>query len=76
MTARQFQVLRAIRDLTEPRGPTVRELCATLGLRSTCTGQRHLEALERKGLITMSARSQSRGVKVTPAGEKALEGTE
>ena len=54
LTQKQRRVLRTIHDLAEATGrkPTVRELMERLGLRSTCTVQRHLEALERKGFIT------------------------
>jgi repressor LexA len=34
--------------------PTVREIAQALGVRSTCTVHKHLEALEKKGCITKS----------------------
>ena len=54
VTDRQRDVLDAILVLTERRHypPTVRELCEELGVLSSCTVQRHLDALERKGYIT------------------------
>ena len=53
MTPRQQQVLGTIHDITRETGlpPTVREIGQRVGLRSSCTVQRHLEALERKGYI-------------------------
>jgi repressor LexA len=54
LTERQQQVLEIIRRHLAKSGqsPTVREICAGLGVRSTCTVQKHLTALETKGLIT------------------------
>lgn len=53
LTKRQQEVLSGIRFIFSESGyaPTVRELGERLGLRSSCTVQRHLEALERKGYI-------------------------
>ncbi|HEY3377513.1 MAG TPA: transcriptional repressor LexA [Armatimonadota bacterium] len=53
LTKRQQEVLSGIRLIFQETGypPTVRELGERLGLRSSCTVQRHLEALERKGFI-------------------------
>jgi len=53
LTRRQQEVLAGIRSIFAETGyaPTVRELGDQLGLRSSCTVQRHLEALERKGFI-------------------------
>ena len=53
LTRRQQEVLTGIRLIFAETGypPTVRELGNRLGLRSSCTVQRHLEALERKGFI-------------------------
>lgn len=53
LTQRQLEVLAGIRVIFQETGypPTVRELGERLGLRSSCTVQRHLEALERKGFI-------------------------
>jgi len=57
LTERQRQVLRVIHSVSEARGrpPTVREIGGQIGLSSTCTVQRHLEALERKGYIRKDA---------------------
>ncbi len=53
LTERQRQVLKGIHDIAQQKRypPTVREIGERLGLRSSCTVQRHLEALERKGYI-------------------------
>lgn len=53
LTRRQQEVLAGIRVIFQETGypPTVRELGERLGLRSSCTVQRHLETLERKGFI-------------------------
>lgn len=62
LTVRQMRVLEGIRGYMRAahRVPTVREIGAALGLRSSCTVQRHLEALERKGAITR--RKGARGI--------------
>ena len=56
LTRRQTEVLAGIRVIFAETGypPTVRELGERLGLHSSCTVQRHLEALERKGFIRRS----------------------
>jgi repressor LexA len=53
LTRRQQDVLAGIYGYFQDTGhpPTVRELGERLGLRSSCTVQRHLETLERKGYI-------------------------
>lgn len=56
LTQRQRHVLEQIYRVMRESGhaPTVREIMDRLGLSSTCTVQRHLEALERKGYIRRS----------------------
>ena len=56
LTERQQEVLEIIRRHMARNGqsPTVREIAKALGVRSTCTVQKHLEALEKKGCITRS----------------------
>jgi Mn-dependent DtxR family transcriptional regulator len=66
---RTRDTLVAIHALTEPRGPTVRELCDALGVSSTCTAQRHIERLQARGLVTVPKRGKSRGVVLTLEGE-------
>lgn len=53
LSKRQLDVLEGIRIIFQETGypPTVRELGERIGLRSSCTVQRHLETLERKGYI-------------------------
>jgi repressor LexA len=53
LTAKQQRVLDVIRKHMRSRGqpPTVREIGAEIGVLSSCTVQRHLDALERKGHI-------------------------
>ena len=54
LTARQEQVLRFITDSIKDRGypPTLREIGAHMGIRSTNGVNDHLRALERKGYLT------------------------
>ncbi|APR76108.1 SOS-response repressor and protease LexA [Minicystis rosea] len=54
MTDRQQQVLRYIRQSINERGypPTLREIGAHMGIRSTNGVNDHLRALERKGYLT------------------------
>src|SRR5437763_14323040 len=53
LTAKQQRVLEVIRTSLRQRGqpPTVREIGTEIGVASSCTVQRHLDALERKGFI-------------------------
>jgi DNA-binding MarR family transcriptional regulator len=71
VTRRQVETLRAVRDLTQPRGPTIRELGHALGVSSTCTVQRHVESLVRKGHLRRLP--GARGIALTEAGQRALE---
>jgi repressor LexA len=54
LTARQMQVLEFIRQSIHDRGypPTLREIGAHMGIRSTNGVNDHLRALERKGYLT------------------------
>lgn len=56
ITDKQTQVLTAIRRYIAMTGqaPTVREIGAEVGLSSSCSVQKHLEALERLGKIRRS----------------------
>ena len=65
------KILALIRDHVADHGygPTVRELCAGLGLRSTATVQYHLQALAREGRIVMEA-GKKRSISL-PAAEAA-----
>jgi repressor LexA len=53
LTTKQQRVLDVIRGSLRQRGqpPTVREIGLEIGVASSCTVQRHLDALERKGFI-------------------------
>jgi repressor LexA len=53
LTAKQQRVLDVIRNAMRHRGqpPTVREIGKEIGVQSSCTVQRHLDALEKKGFI-------------------------
>ncbi len=65
LTDRQRQVLDGIHEIVQQKRypPTVREIGERLGLRSSCTVQRHLEALERKGYIKRD-RTKARSVEI------------
>lgn len=65
LTERQKQVQRAIYELYQATGhpPTVREIGKRLGLKSSCTVQRHLDALEKKGFIRRS-RTKARSIEI------------
>lgn len=53
LTTKQQRVLDVIRGTVRERGqpPTVREIGVEIGVLSSCTVQRHLDALEKKGFI-------------------------
>ncbi|NIM04444.1 MAG: transcriptional repressor LexA [Armatimonadetes bacterium] len=73
LTQRQRHVLEQIHHVIRETGhpPTVREIMERLGLSSTCTVQRHLEALERKGFIRRS-RLKARTVEIIKADDPRL----
>lgn len=79
LTKRQNEVLSGIRLIFAETGypPTVRELGERLGLRSSCTVQRHLEALERKGFIRRNP-TKARTIEITrglkPVSRSAADG--
>jgi len=79
LTRRQQEVLAGIRSVFQETGypPTVRELGERLGLRSSCTVQRHLEALERKGFIRRNP-TKARTIEITrgpkPVSRSAADG--
>jgi repressor LexA len=74
LTDRQREVLELIRASINERGypPTIREIAAKLGLRSTNGVSDHLRALEKKGYVTHDE-IKSRGLRLT---EKAGGGAE
>lgn len=72
LTVRQKQVLEVIERSIEECGypPSVREIGDALGLSSSCTVQRHLEALIAKGHLKRSG-SKARTLELTRAKPKA-----
>ena len=64
-TVRQQQVLDFIQSCVDNNGypPTLREICAHLGVSGTLSAMRHLEALEKKGYIKRDP--GSRGIAIT-----------
>ena len=73
LTERQQQVLEGISKIAQQKGypPTVREIGHLLGLRSSCTVQRHLEALERKGYLKRD-RTKARTIEILHADNPTL----
>jgi len=65
LTERQKSILRGIHEIYRETGapPTVRELGRRVGLSSSCTVQRHLDALERKGYVRRN-RTKARSVDI------------
>jgi len=75
LTARQTEILRLVRELTEVSGypPTRAEIAERMGFRSVNAAEQHLRALEKKGAIDIEA-GASRGIRVRdakPAGKMA-----
>jgi len=73
LTGRQQEVLKGIHEIIGETGypPTVREIGERLGLRSTCTVQRHLEALERKGYIKRN-KTKARSMEIVRADDPTM----
>jgi repressor LexA len=65
ITARQQQVLDFIQSHIDNNGypPTLREICAHIGVSGTLSAIRHLDALEKKGYLKRD--SSSRGIALT-----------
>jgi len=80
LTARQEQVLRFIKQSIHERGypPTLREIGAHMGIRSTNGVNDHLRALERKGYLTredMKSRAlRPKDMDVAPANKQHVAG--
>lgn len=70
---RQLAVLAAIRASIVRFGypPTTRELCSSLGIRSTNGVNDHVDRLVAKGLLTVEY-ATARGMRLTPKGEEVL----
>jgi repressor LexA len=64
-TGRQQQVFDFIQSYIDNNGypPTLREICAHLGVSGTLSAMRHLDALEKKGYLKRD--SGSRGIALT-----------
>ena len=73
LTERQKSILRGIHEIYQATGapPTVRELGQRVGLSSSCTVQRHLDALERKGYIRRN-RTKARSVEIIRSPDPAM----
>jgi repressor LexA len=73
LTDRQRQVLEAVHKIIAKKGypPTVREIGERLSLSSSCTVQRHLEALERKGFIKRD-RTKARSIEILQAPDPTM----
>lgn len=71
LTDKQAQVRDEVARYWRQHGksPTVRELAAACGVSSSCTMQRHLEALVRKGALKHAGTYRYRGYQVV--GENA-----
>src|SRR2546423_14525447 len=65
LTARQTEILRLVRQLTEVSAypPTRAESAERMGFRSVNAAEQHLRALEKKGAIELSS-GASRGIRV------------
>lgn len=66
LTTKQQKVLEVIRGAMRQSGqpPTVREIGREIGVLSSCTVQRHLDALEKKGFIRRN-RYKYRSIELT-----------
>lgn len=66
LTFRQREVLAAVRNLSDgDHGPSLRQLGEAVGLASTWAVRRHLDILERRGLIAREPK-KVRGIRVLP----------
>jgi repressor LexA len=69
LTPRQREVLAKLCELSGGgRGPSLRQLGDAVGLASTWAVRRHLDILERHGLISREPK-KSRGIRVVPSSE-------
>lgn len=76
LTERQAAVLRAIKVMIAEHGmpPTLREIGAATGIKSTNGVRDHLVALERKGYIAMRGDGKTRGLRVLDGTERLKPG--
>lgn len=61
---REEQVLNFIRDFSAENGyaPSIREICAGVGLRSTASVNYHLKNLQQKGMLTLGEKGRKRAI--------------
>ncbi len=61
---REEQVLNFIREFSAENGyaPSIREICAGVGLRSTASVNYHLKNLQQKGLLTQGEKGRKRAI--------------
>ena len=61
---REEQVLNFIREFSTENGyaPSIREICAGVGLRSTASVNYHLKNLQQKGLLTLGEKGRKRAI--------------
>jgi SOS-response transcriptional repressor LexA len=73
LTPRQLEFLRFIRQYATDHGyaPSIRDMMGALGVNSTNGVIDHLDALERKGMITR-ARKSSRAICLTDTGRRTV----
>ena len=63
ITHRERDVIREIKNASASgRNPTLKELCARVGMRSTATLRHHLANLERKGIVKPRAYNKHRQI--------------
>ncbi len=69
ITDKQRMILEYIKDEIRERGypPAVREICESVGLKSTSSVHAHLEALERKGYIKRDP-AKTRAIEIVDEG--------
>jgi repressor LexA len=74
VTAPQAKILGFIVDWNDRRGysPTVREISAAFGWKTTANVHQHLERMERDGLVSRQP-GMARTLRVTPHGLEQLE---
>lgn len=68
-STKRDEILRFLRDFIEEKGyaPSVREIMAGVGLKSTATVHYHLAALEQSGALQMDA-NKTRSIRVSRSG--------
>lgn len=61
---REKQVLNFIREFSAKNGyaPSIREICAGVGLRSTASVNYHLKNLQQKGMLTLGEKGRKRAI--------------